>query len=207
MVVHRQVPVGVVAHHVAGMHLGRAASLVHVGLDKAAVLVLQLVVDRAATVRGILRFGQLRHRQLVHTETEPVVLRELPAVIVVDVRHPRLQPVQLRTPARQPQISEHVIERAVLHHQDDDVIHPSQRVYRGIDLNLHAPCVRGSGIKPPLLQAAEPPRAYQLHAQQPGSPLPSARRAGRNLPARLFPLSLVVSGGPFCCSSTTRSAH
>ena len=161
MVVHRQVPVCVVAHHIAGMHLGRAAPLVHVGLDKAAVLVLQLVVDRAATVRRVLRLGQLRHRQLVHTEAQPVVLRELPATVVVDVCHPRLQSVQLRPAALQTQIAEHVIERAVFHHQHDDVLDLFKRVHGGIDLNL------------------DPTPITAARSHQPGLPSTSRRMAAR----------------------------
>jgi hypothetical protein len=77
VVVDGQEVVGVVAHHVGGVHLGRPApllvdpALVHVDLDEAAVLVLELVVDRLAAVRRVLRLLHLRGRELVHRKVTP----------------------------------------------------------------------------------------------------------------------------------------
>src|SRR5262249_42662766 len=89
---------------------------------EAAVVVLELLVDRRAAVRGVLRLRQARVDELVHAEAKAVVLRELPARVRVRVRHLRRQAVELRPPAREPQVPEHVVERPVLHHPADEVV-------------------------------------------------------------------------------------
>jgi len=138
VVVDGQVPRAVVTHHVARVDFRGAATLVHVGLDEAAVGVVELFVDRGSVVRRILRLGHARVLQLVHSEAEPVVVRELAAAVVIDVRHPGLEAVELGPSPGQRQVAEHVVVGAVLQHQHDDVLDLVERPHRVIDLYRYA---------------------------------------------------------------------
>jgi hypothetical protein len=60
-------------------------------------------------------------------------------VVVVGVGHVRREPVQLRAPAGELQIAEHVVERPVLQHQDDDVVDAVECLDRSVDFDLD-PC-------------------------------------------------------------------
>ena len=110
MVVRRQVAAVVVAHdHVDELRL--LALLREVG-DEAAHVVADLLGDARAAVAGI----------LVLRERCPLEVPDLVVLAPIDVRHARLQPVDVGPPRFERQIPEHVVERPVLEHEHDDVV-------------------------------------------------------------------------------------
>jgi len=110
VVVDGQVAAVVVAHHDVD-ELRLRAALRKVG-DEAAHVVRDLLGDAGAAVAWVLVLRQGRTLEVPN----------LVALALVAVRHARLQAVDVRAGALEAEVAEHVVERAVLEHEDDDVL-------------------------------------------------------------------------------------
>ena len=108
VVVYGQFLAVVVTHHKARVRLWASGSEIRY---EATVVVPELAIHMTPAMFGIEPF-QPGATERVHGIGAPVVL----------VGHARFQPLHLGHHAVQLQIAQHVVERAVLHHQNDDVI-------------------------------------------------------------------------------------
>jgi hypothetical protein len=110
VVVDREVASVVVAHdHVHELRL--LAFLREVG-DESAHVPAHLLGDAGAAVARILVLRQRR----------PLEVANLVRLAAVDVCHARLQAVDVGPAGLDRQVAEHVVERAVLEHEHDDVV-------------------------------------------------------------------------------------
>jgi hypothetical protein len=92
---------------------GRIVGRIYAGIvgDKSTVVIAQLLrYSISLMARVVLENSP---RQAVHS------IR----VALIGVRHPGIQSVHLRVRAFELQVAQHVIKRAILHHQYDDVIY------------------------------------------------------------------------------------
>jgi hypothetical protein len=111
-VIHRQLLRGVVRHDDAGVAGEAGRARLHVIRDEADVVSLQLLVDAPARVAGVLR---LRHRRPCRGVDEE-------ALAAVVVFHRQCRPLHILAAVLDREETEHVVERPVLHHQDNDVL-------------------------------------------------------------------------------------
>jgi hypothetical protein len=109
--VDRQVLGRVVRHHEPGVGASRLPRL-HEVRDEAAAVVRQLLVDAPAGVARVLRLLHRRPRRRVHVVGLTAVL----------VAHRERRALDVGAALLDRQEAEHVVERPVLHHQDDDVV-------------------------------------------------------------------------------------
>ena len=110
MVVHGQLaPVVVAHHHVAELRLLPLLGEVR---DEAAHVVAHLLRRAPAAVARVLVLRQRGSLQVA----------DLVLLASVGVRHARLQPVDVRSLGLEREVPEHVVEGAVLEHEDDDVV-------------------------------------------------------------------------------------
>ena len=110
--VHRELRGGVVGHDDPRVAHERTAAGLHVVADEAGALVLQLLVDAPARVAWILRLHELGARGGMDAV-------RLAPVLVLHLEGWTLDVVAMLLDRQE---AEHVIERAVLQHQDDDVV-------------------------------------------------------------------------------------
>ncbi len=108
VVVYGQFPAVVVAHHKTRIGLWMSGDEIRY---EATVVVLELAVHITPAVFWVEPF-QPRATERVHGIGAPVVL----------VNHARLQSLHLGHNTVELQVAEHVVERAILHHQNYDVI-------------------------------------------------------------------------------------
>ena len=101
----------VVRHHDAGVGAAALAGL-HEVRDEAAGVARELLVHAPARVARVLRLGHRRPRRRVDGE-------RLAAIVVL---HRERRPLDVGASLLDRQEAEHVVERPVLHHQDDDVV-------------------------------------------------------------------------------------
>ena len=113
-VIHRQVGAIVIAHHQA--RIGVIGMGLRVVADEAAIIVLQLARHRGPRMAGILAGRQCSALQMVDGIGH--------ASVHVDVF--AAQAVDLRAPAFQAQVAQHMVEGTVFHHQHDDMVDARQ---------------------------------------------------------------------------------
>ena len=134
----------VVRHHDAGVGAAALAGL-HEVRDEAAAVVGELLVHAPTRVARVLRLGHRRSRRRMNVE-------RLAAILVL---HRRRGPLDVFAALVDREEAEHVVERPVLHHQDDDVVDLAEVVVglghartRGAD--CAAVRIRRGAIAPPL---------------------------------------------------------
>jgi hypothetical protein len=110
VVVSWQVRSCVVAHH--EIDVGRFRTRLGVVRYKAGHPIGDLIGGAGAAVTRVLGFGQRGALKVA----DPVLLA------LIRVRHRGLQTVNVGSAGLETEIPEHVVERAVLEHQDDDVV-------------------------------------------------------------------------------------
>ena len=119
-VVDREVLGRVVAHRQRAPLLGRLLLADEV-LDEPAVAVRELLGDRGRPVLGVEALVERLPRPVERGLAGPERKHRDPLPAVVLVPLVAVQPVHVRQPVAL-QVAEHVVERSVLHHQDDDVV-------------------------------------------------------------------------------------
>ena len=130
-IIHGQVGRIVVTHH--QVDVGVARMRLRIVVDEAAVIVLQLLRHRQARMRRVLLRAEGRALQMVHR-----------------IRHARvqvgmtgLQAIDVGAPTFQAQVAQHVVERAVFHHQHDDML-DARQIFRRICIERTLTCSCGS---------------------------------------------------------------
>ena len=130
--------------------------------DEPGVAASQLLVHARARVARILLLGE-------RGGVEPV---DLVRAALVLVAHTGPQPVDVLAAAHEAEVSEHVVEGAVLHHEHDEVLDSRERLHRFVDLDLdeaarRRPGASEEGAEQPADEACRPPHCRPYPSEKP----------------------------------------